>query len=112
MSDTDLGMEDQLPEPVAREARLLDQALEFLVVRRVRLQREKSEDRDGVVVEDPVVLRADEGGDLRRWQLRPERCGIEAKRLEVIEDRAAGFVAVRLLGDVALQVGAEAFGDG
>ena len=59
MGDVELRMQKELAEPCAGEARLLDQPLDQGALRVVCLELEVAEDRDRVVIQDPVVLSAD-----------------------------------------------------
>ncbi len=89
MHDVEPRVEHELAESVSRQAGLLDQALDGGAVGLVRLELEKPEDRDGVVVCDPRELLGDETLDLRRRRQPSHLLGVEAERGEVVEQRAA-----------------------
>ena len=81
------------------------QVLDLLPRRRVALeQRDVSQQGNGVVVEDPVVLRSDERRDRRRGRPAEDGGAISADGLEVVEQPV---VVVLLLVDVLLEVAHE-----
>jgi hypothetical protein len=80
----------------------LDQRLDQVRRRRVTLhQRDVAEERDRVVVIDPVVLAPDERSDARRRHPVEDRLPRQSDQLKVAEQR---LVVAELFVDVLLQV--------
>jgi hypothetical protein len=111
MHGIELRMQNELSEARAREPGLLDQSLDRVGPRMVRLELQVPEDGDRVVVEDPEVLRADERGHLRRRQPRQECVCVHPECFEILASCAAGLVTVRFLPNVPFQLFGESRGD-
>src|SRR5438132_2244329 len=60
-------------------------------------------------VKDPVILGADEGGHVVRWQARQHVCALHPEALQIIQDP---LIVISLLLDVRRQVGGQVASDG
>jgi hypothetical protein len=111
VTNVELGVQEQLAEPVTRKAGPLHQQLDSGRVRRIHLEPKQPKDRDRVRMPDPEVQRPDQRSDLLRERLHAKRLRLDANGGQVLDEIATGLVAVHLLRDVPLQVLRQPCGD-
>ena len=88
VTGVELAVLGERAEGLARETGPCDQQLDELVGRRLPLHHaDVAEERDRMVVEDPVVLRADEARDCRRRHTLEHLIAPEPEQRQVVEQR-------------------------
>ena len=106
---SELGVSEQGSEGRSVVTASVDEVVEQLDRRRVPLQRgDVAEQRHGVVVEDPVVLRSDRRRDRGRRRPGEDRRAVAAQYLQVVEQP---FIVVALLRNVLGEVRGEGRAD-
>src|SRR5205085_11610000 len=86
MSGVEVAMLSERAKGFGPMACSRSQHLDQLRCRRESLHhRHKAEERDWMVVEDPVVLAPDEARDRRRGHPRADRVAVDPERFEVAE---------------------------